>query len=263
MVLKRDVTTLSVRLFKNDRLEPTADFPDIHKIFEVASPFKPFTILFWRTLEVTAVLHRNPILLPDLGISYMQFSVDVLHCLHLGVFLYYLTKALHMIFKVDGFEHRQTRKTEKLIANAIALKARLAIWYPLYDKVLAGRGRPPATRINHLTETMLGAEDLSSLVSLKAAEARHLLPFVLEQLQKFKSKLSSVIHIDNFIRAGQCLEDFMQILNSQPRKMQPSACQSLVDLVLEHNARAQRAGVKMYPKHHQERLFCFVNQLKF
>ena len=148
-------------------------------------------------------------------------------------------------------------KNEKLIVNEVALKTRLAMWYPVYDKRLAERGRPPATRINHLTETMLGAEDLSSLVSLKAAEARHLLPCMLEELERFKSKLGSVCDIDNLLRAGQCLEDFMLILNSQPRQMPPSVCQSLVDLVLEHNTRSQRAGIKMYPKHHQALQFCF------
>ena len=71
-----------------------------------------------------------------------------------------------------------------MIANAVALKSALARFYPAYDKRLAARGRPAGTRVNHLTDTMLGAEDLSSLLSLKAAESRHFLPFVLELLEK-------------------------------------------------------------------------------
>ena len=129
--------------------------------------------------------------------------------------------------------------------------------YPVYDKQLALRGRPSATRVNHLTDTMLGSEDLSSLLSLKAAESRHFLPFVLQLLEKHKLKLATVCRVLDLIRAGVCLEQFMQVLNREPRKMSPTTCQYLVDLIKEHNDCVSRVGIKMYPKHHQARQFCF------
>ena len=256
LVLKKDLDTLTVPLFKHDRLEPTQDFPDIHQFFEIESEFKPFTVLFWRALTVNAVWHRSPILSLDLGISYMQFSVDTLHCLHLGFFITFMTKALHLIFQIDGFDNRHTRKDEKMVANAIALKSQLSEWYPMYDKQLALRGRPSATRVNHLTDTMLGSEDLSSLLSLKGAESRHFLPFVLHLLEKHKLKLGTVCRVLNLIRAGVCLEQFMQVLNREPRKMSPTTCQYLVDLIKEHNDCVSRVGLKLYPKHHQALQFC-------
>ena len=144
-----------------------------------------------------------------------------------------------------------------MIANAVALKSALARFYPAYDKRLAARGRPPATRVNHLTETMLGSEDLKSLLSLKAAESRHLLPFVLDLLEKHKVKLATVCRVNDLLEAGYCLEHFMQILNQEPRKMSPVGCKTCVDLIKGHSEYAQRAGVKMYPKHHQALYFCF------
>eukprot|EP00959_Pyramimonas_sp_CCMP1952_P473548 9501920-Pyramimonas_sp.AAC.2 len=42
-------------------------------------------VLFWRPTPDERTYHRNPLLDPDLGIGLHTFSLDELHCLHLGV----------------------------------------------------------------------------------------------------------------------------------------------------------------------------------
>ena len=243
-------------LLKGDRLEPTFDFPDVHKVDKVSEPFVAFTLLFWRAKPEIVVHHRNPVLCRELGISYSAFSVDVLHCLHLGVFLVWITTALHLLISVDAFETRRSRKADHLVSSALAIKARLNDWYPRYERKLKQDGKT-GCRVNFFSDKMLGTPDGKKLVKLKAAEARHFMPFALELVQEFAPALAAKCKVVSLIRAGECLQEYMAIINREPRKMSTAATIKLVELQCEHNVEAYKAGVRILPKHHQAQFILF------
>ena len=257
--LQADVSTVRPRLLKNDRLEPTMDFPDVCAIDLTKEPFKPFVLKFWRAKAPrgTIVHHRNPILSSVLGVGYDNFAVDVLHCKHLGVYLAWITRCLHLLFGLDAFETRSTRAGDHMRGNALALKSKVHVWYPVYEKSLSRTARKAVTRVNHITEKMLGSEDGKKLVKFKAAEARHFMPFTLALIREHSDLLRTVCDFDSLEKAGVCLQQWMLIVQREPRNMSRDAIRSLVHLQKEHNIAAEASGVHMRPKHHQATLlFC-------
>ena len=253
LCLREDLADTPLR--KGDRLEPSPKLNDVHKF---SAMVVPFVVTFWRipSRGFVSAHHRNPLLSEELGTSYRTFGLDVLHTMHLGVFLSWMTRAVHYLIDVDVFASRQTRKEDHLRCCAIELYTRLANWYPEYEKRVSASTRKGVTRINHFTEHMLGTADGVSLLSLKAAEARHFLPFVLDLVRHHSEQLASVCDAEALISGGQRLLDWTEVCITQPRKMSPSAVSSLVSLIYLHNIEAERAGVRMKPKHHAS--ICFV-----
>ena len=251
LCLTQDVNSTRPKLLKGDRLEPTCDFADVHQIEEMPRTFKPFTVLFWRARKTAVVHHRNPILSRELGLSYSMFAIDVLHCLHLGVFLVWITRVLHVLIEIDAFGTHTTRKTDHLAGSALAIKARLDKWYPRYQKSLSESAKRGMTKVNFFSDKMLGRPDMKKLVKLKAAEARHFMPFALDLLYEFRDQLTEVCKVTSLVRAGECLKEYMAVINEEPRKMSDYAKRKLVELQCEHNIQAWKAGVRMIPKHHQ------------
>ena len=262
--LTDDIRTTTPPLRKGDRLEPSVGLPDIKMIFSIAKPFRPFRVCFWRIGEYTCVHHRNPVISRYLGISYSTFACDVLHCLHLGVFPMWMTRALHVMFACDCFETRASRKDDHLIECALAIKERLAIWYPKYEKQRQSEGKSSkATRVNYFTEHMLGNAKQSKYLKLKAAEARHFCPFVVELVKEFRQQIRDhgQCNVDALLNSGQALLDFMEIIQREPRTMSVDAVRSIASLMKYHNEQADLAGVRMMPKHHQALRFCYSKNL--
>ena len=79
--LRSDLELL--RLQKGDRLEPSAECPDIGAGFDSMQRF-PVTLTFWRKRAQTWVLHRNP-LFRGTGIGVRLFMVNSLHTINLGL----------------------------------------------------------------------------------------------------------------------------------------------------------------------------------
>ena len=78
--LVRDVPALN--LLAGDRLEPNPRLPDFAG-FERLVP--PLHVLFWRPQSETLARHRCPIF-GVRGVSVQTLAIDMLHCLHIGVF---------------------------------------------------------------------------------------------------------------------------------------------------------------------------------
>ena len=259
LCLTSDVNSVTPKLKKNDRLEPTKDFPDVYAIDDVQVPFQALTLKFWRSKipKETIVHHRNPILSLALGISYDCFAVDVLHCKHLGVYLAWITRCLHLLFGLDAFATRSSRGPDHMKGNALALKTKAHAWYPEYERTLKKTARRSVTRVNHITDKMLGNEHGTKLVKLKAAESRHFMPFVLALIREYADLLRGRCDYDNLDQAGVCLQQWMLIVQREPRQMSRDAVRQLVSLQRKHNIAAEAAGVHMRPKHHQATLlFC-------
>ena len=257
-VLSHDIPI--AKLLKSDRIEPSAERPDTHAIDVIAEPWKPFILKFWRVRDRKRVIvhHRNPLISMHMHIGYQTFSIDVLHCLHLGVFQAWITRVLHLLFAVDAFETRQTRKAEHLQCCAIELMARLKSWYPRYEKSLSLESRPGVTRINVITSKMLGAgKKDGKIIKFKAAETRHFLPFALELARAFEPLLVTQCDCASLIKAGDMLQSWMSICNQHGRRLPPHVPMELTRIMYDHNIAAAAAGVKMLPKHHQARSILF------
>ena len=186
----------------------------------------------------------------------MTFGIDILHCMHLGVFLAWLTRLFQLLIAMDGFQTRTTRKAELWVLSALEIKSRLHAWYPSYERSLSAAAKKGMTRINHLTDKMLGNAEGTKLVKLKAAEARHCLPFGVYLCKQFEAELREVVDFDSLLLAGECLVEWMAIINREPRKMSRDAVLQLTEAIRKHNVCAARAGVHLLPKHHQALLFC-------
>eukprot|EP00969_Alexandrium_andersonii_P311087 13745657-Alexandrium_andersonii.AAC.1 len=86
LCLVSDVPSLKLRA--GDRLEPSAELPDIGR-FSTLKEY-PVVATFWRSADQSLVQHRCPLFDPALGIlPYQSLVVDELHALHLGVYQEY------------------------------------------------------------------------------------------------------------------------------------------------------------------------------
>ena len=259
-VVSKDIPTSIPKLLKGDRIEPSAERPDTHAIDVVADPWRPFILKFWRIRHKKKVIthHRNPIISRFLNIGYQTFSIDVLHCLHLGVFQAWHTRVLRLLFAMDAFATRQTRKDEHLMCCALELMARLKAWYPKYEKSLKREAHRGVTRINVITGKMLGAgKKENKIIKFKAAETRHFLPFTLSLAREFEPLLATVCDSASLIKAGDMLESWMCLCNQHGRRLPPDVPMELTRIMYEHNIAAAAAGVKLLPKHHQARFILY------
>ena len=259
LTLRADVISTTLKLKSGDRLEPSAAMPDIFKVFVLDSKNLPLVLKFWREKDPKIVMHRNPVICKELGIGYRTFSIDVLHCLHLGVYLAFITKVIHLLLIVDAFETRETRQEDHLKVSANALTALLHHWYKDYKKQLEPQARKGFTGVNYLTDKMLGKADMSKLVKLKAAESRHFMEFALFLVRHYESILRPSCEYENLLVAGETLHDWMYVVNHNPRKLAPDVVDTLCKLQSRHNHAAWAAGVKMLPKHHQARSLLLWN----
>ena len=251
LVLRQDVTTTSRRLKAGDRLEPSAHMPDVFKILSLAVENLPVTVTFWRHSKNPIVNHRNPVICAELGIGYSTFSIDVLHCLHLGVFLAYSSRVIWFLLEVDAFGTRETRKDDHLKVSADALSNHLSHWYKGYEKKLEPQAKAGLTKVSYFTDKMLGKPDGKKMIKLKAAESRHFMEFCLDMTRHYKDVLEPVCDYANLLRAGETLHEWMYVVNHNPRKLSPEVVDKLCKLQHSHNVAAQAAGVHMLPKHHQ------------
>ena len=257
LVLTKDANCVYPPLLKGDRLEPCSSLPDV---WAFAFAELPFTVKFWRIARDRIVVHhRNPIIAMDLGLSTRNFSGDILHGMHLGLFPVWITRSLWLLFSVDAFESRCTRADDHLRYNALVLQTLVSRFYPTYERGLSERARRGVTRVSSITPSSLGKADLSSHVGFKAAECKHFLPFVLGLVREHRGKLVAIPELDYFAleQSGQMLMDFTAIVDSQPRLMSAATANQLVMVIDRHVVLAARAGIKKYPKNHMVSLVLF------
>ena len=94
--LERDVPELS--LLRGDRLAPNHFLRDVGRFEELVPPFHA---LFWRHSNKTFCNQRNPLFSPSTNINVTTLALDVLHCLHLGVYKAYCTAVLWAVIMAD------------------------------------------------------------------------------------------------------------------------------------------------------------------
>eukprot|EP00959_Pyramimonas_sp_CCMP1952_P440834 9229617-Pyramimonas_sp.AAC.1 len=96
------MTSQGCCLQAGDRLEATPLLPDVDA-FDHIKVF-PCLVTFWRQHADSRCYHRNPLLDSSIGTSLATFSLDELHCLHLGVFKNWGGLVIWRLIKMDAYQ---------------------------------------------------------------------------------------------------------------------------------------------------------------
>ena len=126
LALTRDVVALG--LLKGDRVEPTAETPDVATV--LAYDRFPAVIHLWRPASETLARHRNPLFLPELGTSpEAVMTIDSLHTVYLGVMKDLARDMAWLAMENGCFGGRFSTMQETLEVAALAIKHRLQLFY--------------------------------------------------------------------------------------------------------------------------------------
>ena len=100
-VLSRPFPDAKPPLLTGDRLEPFGKLMDTY-LFERL--VLPCLILFWRESDEVTTHHRHPLIGTELGVGLHNFSIDVLHTLHLGIYHAWLNYVIWVFIFADIFD---------------------------------------------------------------------------------------------------------------------------------------------------------------
>ncbi len=89
----------SLALQKGDRLEPSTELPDTHRLEHAVLPIRT---TWWRFSRRSRVLHYSPILQIE-GAGVRMYRVDLLHSWHLGPCGVYVSGVLRFVLAVNDF----------------------------------------------------------------------------------------------------------------------------------------------------------------
>jgi hypothetical protein len=110
----------------------------------------------------------------------------------------------------------------------------------------------PGRQISELqdfTVAMLGGKPSSQALSIKAMEAKGLVPFVVDLLSRNRAVLPTAIG-GSLIGAGEALVEYFSLMDECPRVVPPAALQRMYDCMKRHVSLSRMAKVPMKPKHH-------------
>jgi hypothetical protein len=170
-----------------DRLEPCRALMDVGK-FEDVDQF-PFTCTFWRPSAETRVRHRNPLMDGSIGVSHDATCPDKLHCLYLGPMFEWNHQVIWVMIEADVYSVANGRdKEERNQLSVQMLRAELMAWYKLQRRTSA----KPLSEFGDLTLNMLNTK-ASCTMTAHAVETRHLMPFLLLSLEKYKVRIGEVV----------------------------------------------------------------------
>jgi hypothetical protein len=167
-------------------------------MFEKISSF-PFPVRFWRRSEESIARRRNPLFCEWLGITPERtFTVDVLHALHLGVFLNFCRFAVWELMLGGAFGCGGTIDETVSIA-ILQIRHALGGFYRAHDRENPGA---PLTRISRFSKRLVGTPSDRKL-STKGAETWGFLLFLRRELAHRQS--ASGPHGPQMLRAASCL----------------------------------------------------------
>jgi len=235
------------QLLKGDRLEPSADLPDV-ALFDTLSVF-PTTVVFWRPQAESLVKHRNPLFDRAIGVGLATFGIDSLHTLHLGIYQKLVARVWWLLLLQDAWgvaaQAGGRANQEELVANgALRLRRALFEWYVEWDAAHPGA---PANRLTDLTLKTLGERD-ALCVRTKAAETRPLLHFCAHLCRRHRAVVDR--EAPALRPAVVELTRFSEMVRSLPRVLRPLHTQLLHDCLKRYARLSLDAGVPPVPKLH-------------
>ena len=86
-------------------------------------------VLFGRSPEDPVAHRRHPLLSAEIGTSIDQFSVDVLHALHSGMFQGWILGALWLFVDFDFLDTGRKAKSQILTESLSRIRRLLSAWY--------------------------------------------------------------------------------------------------------------------------------------
>jgi hypothetical protein len=127
--LSQDIPELGLK--QNDRLVAipsmldTMDFDKLSNLEEC-----PALICFWRPTQDAKVHHRNPLLDASLGIGITSFSIDEMHCVHLGIMKVYIGTVFWRLLLANIFGLKLSTQDDLVSVGLQNIMILLAEWYP-------------------------------------------------------------------------------------------------------------------------------------
>ena len=161
-----------------------------------------------------------------------------------GVFSSWAATAIWRLLKANAF--RAGAGKDAYPTALMRLSFALRQWY----KSQAAQHIESKSRIGRITLGMLG-EDKAPMLSVKAAEMRHSLPFFVQLLQTHRARLDADGgHGSHLHDAGCCLLNISKVIQEGNRRLSPGESAELLTRTYEFLDLWQAAGGKCLPKHH-------------
>ena len=208
LCLKRAIPALGLE--EGDRLEPSRWLPDVGKLRDCT--MFPAPLLFWRSANQTAALHRCPLFDASLGITPgRSMTCDTLHVLYLGVFKQWVWKGLWHLLQANIWRAPETcTADERVLVQITTMRSELDAWY----KARHARGAAEnLTRAHDVTPKMVGAKDQLKL-SLSGAETWGVLLYLVEKMETNAAAIGADGR--DLCTAGKCCVRFIELLRESP-----------------------------------------------
>ena len=240
--LLNDIPHLALQ--KGDRLEPSAEIPDIGEPFDaMVVPLAGLPVTFWRPTRETLSRHRNPLFRRSLGITPRRcLVVDALHSLYLGIMLVWCRLFLWTLI-LDGFWCNSGTQEERVHTSHQLFKADLLRWYPLADKRL----RKKLTRVTTITRKMIGNAN-EQVLKTKAAETYGLLLYLVELGESNFNSISA--NAQTLCRPGRDFIKLVELFDSQDAQMSVNSIQQCHAALTRHIALTEDFEELLIPKRH-------------
>jgi hypothetical protein len=239
-----------INLIPGDRLEPSLTLRDVAD-FEALENF-PFQVVFWRMFGEDRLLHDSPLfLVPGLGID--THGADTLHDWALGPLEKFIPFALWFLIGTELYQPAIDFLSTEDCANIALMQIKKRLWEHYRIKRGDPRFRKKGSQIWNLTLKMLGKKSDPS-ISVKAAEAKGLLEFVVNLLETDVPKLSAR-HKERGLLLLACGKAAWRVevalRGNQSLTLAPEERQQLLNDYTQHVVLFTRAGGSLIPKHHK------------
>ena len=229
-------------LLAGDRLEATPALLDVAD-FDSVSVF-PYDAVFWRSSEETITRHRNFIFSRKTGITpHRCLTIDVLHCLYLGVFNRFC-RIVAWLLLTSGLFGRRGSLEEQIQVGIIAMGNMLDHWYKRRHAADREEG---LTRITKLSRGRFGTMQ-DQFFKAKGAETWGFMLFLLDILDTHKDRLPQEAQV--LLSAGRALEELMDVFDNAETRMTNSEIQRAWDCYMRFLTLTREFDDFKMPKRH-------------
>ena len=223
----------------NDRVEPTAKWPDIADIRPEQAPRE---ILFWRAKEEQGVRHRCALLDPSTTLTLDSFGLGWLHVISLGIAPYLLGNLYQKILRSNAFNLYCLPSTQIEVGLA-HLRSLLFAWYTSEEQQNRHH-----SRIQALTSGMLG-DAATPKLKVGGAECNGMTRWTKEDLLNRVAHTDPAEHrawknaVDSLVEIIDLIHENRYVLSTEQINQFTSACK-------KHLRMVENLGLDMRPKHH-------------
>ena len=191
-------------LLRKDRLEPSDECCDIGDL-DVRN--LPLRLTFWRRSCETAARHRNPLFSNPDVIPLDVLSVGEMHCMHLGVYKFYVAKVFTAVLEANVYDIGGGTAEHRRILGVSRLRADRMEWYKQQQREGSGE---PLYPLGDLRGSMFNERTINT----KAAETGSLVPFAVHLATTHDLPNKAALQ-----RCGEALLRYHSVTRSCPRRL--------------------------------------------